>query len=325
MPTKNQLSIYQTKDGALQLKADAENETIWASQKQIAQIFCVTPQNITIHLKNIFNSGELKEESTCKESLQVQKEGNRSIKRKIKEYNLDVLISIGYRIDSVTGTNFRIWATKTLKQHITQGFTINQQRIKQNHQAFLQAVADIKLLASDNKQLSKKDILELITAFSPTWFALDRYDKNIFPLKKGSQNDIQITAKDLQTDLQKLKQELISKKEATELFAQEKKQGNLRGIMGNVFQTVFGEDAYPTTEQKAAHLLYFIVKNHPFNDGNKRSGAFAFIWFLQKMNFDFEQKITPETLATLTILIAQSNPNDKEKIIGLILLLLNKK
>ena len=137
-------TIYQTKDGALQLRTDVTNETIWANQKQIAQIFEVTPQNITIHLKNIFSSGELDEKSTCKVSLQVQREGGREVKRKIKEYNLDVLISIGYRIDSIKGTQFRIWATKTLKQHITQGFTINEARIKQNKQAFLNAVEDIK-------------------------------------------------------------------------------------------------------------------------------------------------------------------------------------
>ena len=135
-PPQNKLALYQSKDGALELKTDADNETIWANQKQIAQIFEVTPQNITIHLKNIFSSGELDEKSTCKESLQVQREGKREVKRKIKEYNLDVLIFIGYRIDSIKGTQFRIWATKTLKQHITQGFTINKARINTQKRSY---------------------------------------------------------------------------------------------------------------------------------------------------------------------------------------------
>ena len=149
---------------------------------------------------------------------------------------------------------------------------------------------------------------------------LDSYDKDNFP-KQGTKKTVQITTEELQNDLEKLKKKLITKKEATKIFAQEKQKGNLAGIVGNVFQSVFGKDAYPTLEQKAAHILYFIVKNHPFTDGN--SGAFAFIWFLQKTGASFEQKITPETLATLTILIAESNPKDKEKMIGIILLLLN--
>ena len=212
----------------------------------------------------------------------VQKEGNRKVKRKVEHYNLDMLISVGYRINSIKGTKFRKWATKTLKEHITQGFTINPNRIEKNHQAFLQAVEDIKILAKNNKQINTNDILELIKTFSYTWFSLDSYDKNNFP-KQGTKKSVQITAQELQKDLEKLKKELIAKKEATEIFAQEKQKGNLGGIVGNVFQSVFGKDAYPTLEEKAAHLLYFIVKNHPFTDGNKRSGAFAFIWFLQKL------------------------------------------
>ena len=306
----------------MELRTDADNETIWASQKQIARIFEVTPQNVTLHLKNIFSSGELDEVSTCKESLQVQKEGTREVKRKIKEYNLDVLISIGYRIDSLKGTRFRIWATRTLKRHITRGFTVNPKRMEQNPASFLQAMEDLKLLTRDNRKLPTEDVLGLIQSFSHAWFSLDRYDKNAFP-QKGTKKAIGVTAEALRKDLQELKRELIRKKEATELFAQEKREGNLAGIVGNVFQSVFGGDVYDTVERKAAHLLYFIVKNHPFNDGNKRSGAFAFIWFLQKAGYRFREKIYPGTLATLTILIAESNPKDKEKMIGVVLLLLN--
>jgi hypothetical protein len=144
------LAIYQAKNGAIELKADSNVDTIWASQKQIAQIFDVTPQNVTTHLKQIFINGELEEKATCKESLQVQKEGNREVKRKIKEYNLDVIIAVGYRINSVLGTRFCKWATTTLKQHITQGYTINKNRIEKNYQAFMSAVKYVKLIATSN-------------------------------------------------------------------------------------------------------------------------------------------------------------------------------
>lgn len=314
--------VYQTKNGSIELSADIGKETVWATQKQISDIFGVTPQNITIHLKNIFESGELDKKATCKESLQVQKEGSRTVKRKVQEYNLEVLISVGYRIDSIMGTRFRQWATQTLKDHITQGFTINPQKIEENRQAFFKAIEDIKILTYHNQSIQTHDVLELIQSFSYTWFSLDQYDKDSFP-RTGTKKEVIITAEDLQRDLQKLKSTLITKNEATELFGQEKQKGSLQGIVGNVFQSVFGQDAYETVEEKAAHLLYFIIKNHPFNDGNKRSGAFSFIWFLQKAGFDFQDKINPETLATLTILIAESNPKDKDKMIGIVLLLLN--
>jgi death-on-curing family protein len=176
-------------------------------------------------------------------------------------------------------------------------------------------------LSNNNKNLKTGDVLELIKSFSYTWFSLDNFDKGKFPII-GSKKSIKINAKELMQDIAILKAELIAKKEATTIFATEKNQGALEGILGNVFQSVFGEDAYSSLEKKAANLLYFIVKNHPFNDGNKRSGAFAFIWFLQKAKFEFQSKINPQTLAILTILIAESNPKEKDKIIGLILTLL---
>jgi len=179
-------------------------------------------------------------------------------------------------------------------------------------------------LVKNNQNLKTDDILELIKSFSYTWFSLDSYDKDKFP-KKGSKKKIQVTAEELKIDLEKLKLELITKKEATTIFGEERQKGNLEGIIGNVFQSVFGQDVYQTLEEKSAHLFYFIIKNHPFIDGNKRSGAFSFIWFLQKAGIQFKEKINPETLSTLTILIAESNPKDKEKMIGIILLLLNSK
>ena len=316
--------LYKTPNDDIKVEVFLRDENLWLTQNRITQLFGVSKSTISEHLKNIFESGELQKESTVRNFRTVRKEGNRNVARSLEFYNLDTIIAAGYRVNSKKATQFRIWATKTLKQHIIQGFTVNANRLKQNHKVFLETVHNLKSLVGTNKNIHSKDILELITIFSPTWFSLDCYDKNTFP-KQGTQKEISITAEDLQKDLAHLKRELINKKEATSLFAQEKKQGNLKGIVGSVFQTVFGADAYPTIEQKAAHLLYFIIKNHPFNDGNKRSAAFAFIWFLRKANFSFEHKITPQTLATLTILIAESNPADKEKMIGIILLLLQLK
>ncbi|SHN90742.1 Putative DNA-binding protein in cluster with Type I restriction-modification system, partial [Bathymodiolus heckerae thiotrophic gill symbiont] len=318
----NKLIIYQADNGAIELKGDIENETAWASQKEMAEIFGVTTQNITIHLKQIFKDNELEEKATCKESLQVQKEGNRSVKRKIKEYNLDVMIAVGYRINSAIGTKFRKWATKTLKQHIIQGFTINPSRIEQNYTNFMQAVDEVKTLTSNNTLLKTDDVLALIKSFAHTWFSLESFDEDKLPKGGLTKQDIQLESSALYEAVAQLKQGLIANNQATQLFAQEKKKDTLAGIFGNVFQSVFGEDAYPTIEEKAAHLLYFIVKNHPSNDGNKRTGAFAFIWFLQKAQLDFRAKITPEALTAITLLIAQSDPADKDKVIGLVVVLL---
>jgi death-on-curing family protein len=318
----NKLIIYQAESGAIELKGDIANETVWITQKQLSQVFDVTTQNITIHLKQIFKDNELEEKATCKESLQVQKEGNRSVKRKIKEYNLDVMIAVGYRINSVVGTKFRKWATKTLNQHISQGFTINPSRIEQNYASFMQAVDEVKTLTSNNTLLKTDDVLALIKSFAHTWFSLESFDEDKLPKGGLTKQDIQLESSALYEAVDHLKADLIANNQATQLFAQEKKKDALAGIFGNVFQSVFGEDAYPTIEEKAAHLLYFIVKNHSFNDGNKRTGAFAFIWFLQKVQFDFRAKITPEALTAITLLIAQSNPADKDKIIGLVVILL---
>lgn len=315
--------VYQAKNGAIELRSDIKRETLWATQKEIAQIFRVTPQNITIHLKQIFEEGELKEKATCKESLQVQTEGTRKVRRKLREYNLDVLIAVGYRINSIVGTKFRQWATKTLNAHIIDGYTINPSRVTQNYGRFLKAIEDVKKLLPKDSVTQTEDILELIKMFASTWFSLDSYDKAEFPKSGSSKKKTTLTANSLKEAINKLKSELINKKEATELFAQEKQNDNLEGIVGNVLQSFGGKNVYPTIEEKAAHLLYFIVKNHPFTDGNKRSGAFAFIWFL-KQHEQLSQSVTPEALTALTLLIAESNPKDKDRMIGLVLLLLKK-
>jgi prophage maintenance system killer protein len=321
---QNSIIIYQAKNGAIELKGDFQHETIWASQAEMAKIFNVTPQNITLHLGRIFKEKELHKISTCKEYLQVQKEGKREIKRKIKAYNLDVIIAVGYRINSLIGTRFRQWATKTLRQHITKGYTINPKIVKNNYAEFRKAVENIKQLLPAGTQIDNKSVLELVSAFADTWLSLDAYDKDKLSLSGATKKSVDLTADQLDEALLDFKKILVKKKEATELFGQARQKDAISGIVGNVMQSFGGKSVYPTVEEKAAHLLYFIVKNHPYVDGNKRSGAYAFVWFLKKAGVLDISRITPPALTAITLFIAESNPKHKDKMIRLVLQMLKK-
>ena len=311
-PKQIKQMIYQLNNGALELKADLNDETIWASQKDIVYLYGKDQSVISRHISNIFKDGEIDEKSN------MQKMHIANSDKPVVFYSLDIILAVGYRINSSKAIMFRKWATQTLKQHITQGYTINQSRIETDPNLLIEVISQLKNTAQ--KKINHDDILELIKTFSYTWFSLQRYDQQRFP-NTNTSSDIEVSIENLYQDIERLKLDLIDKKEATMLFAQEKIQGALDSILKNVFQNVFGQELYPSVEEKASHLLYFIIKNHPFNDGNKRTAAFAFIWLLKQ--FNYTHKITPETLATLTILIAESKPNDKQKMIGMILLLLS--
>lgn len=319
--SRNDIVVYQAKNGAIELREDLRAGTVWASQKQFAEIFGVNVRTINEHIQNIFKTKELSESSVVRNFRITASDGK---SYNTKHYNLDMVISVGYRVNSKTATKFRQWATKTLRSHIMDGYTINSSRIEKNYQAFLRAVEDVKKLLPAGNAMRAADVLELIKTFAGTWFSLDAYDKSALPKSGLSKKQVQFTAEELAEALIQLKNDLIGKKEATELFAQERQAGNFKGIVGNVFQSVFGKDAYPTQEEKAAHLLYFVIKNHPFTDGNKRSGAFAFVWFLQKAKLLDTSRISPEALTALTLLIAESNPKEKERMVGVVLLLLRK-
>jgi len=320
---KQNLIIYQTKSGEIKFRGDFDHDTAWGTQRQIAEVFGVNSQAITKHIKNIYKEKELQKNQTCSVLEQVQKEGNKKVKRKVNFYNLDMIISVGYRINSSKATQFRIWATKILKQHLTEGYTINKERIGVNYEKFLQAVSDVKALLPTGNTVDTKDVLELINTFAGTWFSLDAYDTDSFPKGNVTKKQISFTSEELTQSLFKLKKELITKKQATDIFGQEREKDSVRGIVGNVFQSFAGKDLYPTIEERAAHLLYFMVKNHPFIDGNKRSGAFSFVWFLRKSSI-LRLSLTPEALTSLTLLVAESNPKDKNRITNLIILLLKK-
>lgn len=296
-----------------------KNETVWLDAHQMADIFEIDRTGVVRHINNIYNTEELSRDSTCAKIAQVAKDGKI---RDMDLYNLDMIISVGYRINSKKATQFRIWATKTLKQHITKGYTINPQMIQKNYETFLGAVEDVKKLASGNKAIQSDDVMELVKVFAGTWFSLESYDEDKLPKKGFTKKEVSIKAKDLYKGVAVLKANLIDNKQATELFAQEKSQGALEGILGNVLQRAFGREMYESIEEKAAHLLYFVVKNHVFTDGNKRTGAFCFVWFLSKTGVKYNDKITPEALTAITLLVAESDPKDMKRIIGLLLLML---
>ena len=316
--------IYQSKTGKIEFRGDFKKDTIWGSLNQIAELFGRDKSVISRHIKNIFKSNELQPGSSVAKIATVQKEGNREVVREIEYFNLDMILSIGYRVDSKQATRFRVWATKTLKQHLLEGYTINKKQLVKNYQKFQKTLENIKTLLPDDRSVGAKDTLELISAFANTWFSLEAYDSEKFPKKGWTQKQVSFTAEELNKALDNLKQELIAKKQATALFGQERSKEAAAGIIGNIFQSFAGQDLYPTIEKKSAHLLYFMVKNHPFTDGNKRSGAFSFIWFLRKAS-KLPVSLTPPALTALTLLVAESNPKDKDKMIGLILLLLKGK
>ena len=318
------IAIYQAPNGAIEFRGDYKKETIWGTQRQIAEVFGVDVRTINEHLIKIYNTDELKESATIRKFRIVQREGKREVAREVNFYNLDAILSVGYRVNSKQATQFRIWATKTLKEHLLHGYTINKKRIGENYDKFVQALADVKALLPPGNKITTDDVLNLINAFAVTWFSLDAYDKDHLPQKGVSKRRAAFTAAELIEALDELKKELIKKEEATELFGKEQNKDSVKGIVGNIFQSVSGKDAYPSAEEKAAHLLYFMVKNHPFVDGNKRSGAFAFVWFLRKTGL-LRASLTPEALTGLTLLLAESSPKDKDKMIGLVLLLLNGK
>jgi len=314
--------IYQAKNGAIELPVDASTETIWATQKQIAEVFGVDVRTVNEHLQNIFKIDELAKETTIRKIRIVQIEGSREVGREIEHYNLDAIISVGYRVNSKNATAFRKWATQTLRSYITDGYAINPARIEHNKSQFTKALNDLKLLSANVNKVGSSEVTDIALAFANTWFSLDAYDKSNLPTGGTLKKTIDISAKELQSALANLKGQLIKSKEATELFGTERDKGGLQSLYANVFQSFGGQDVYPTLEEKAAHLLYFTVKNHVFIDGNKRSGAYAFVWFLQKANLLNIQQISPQALTAITLLVAESNPQNKDKMIGVILLLL---
>lgn len=308
--------IYQAKSGAIELRGDFRHDTIWATQAQIVRLFCVDQSVVSRHIKNIFKDGEVEEKSN------MQKMHNANSDKPTVLYSLDVILGVGYRTNSKVAIGFRKWATKTLREHITKGYTINRARIAKNYDAFMKTVSDIQVLLPEHIVLDPKAILELIKEFSSTWVSLNAYDKETLSASGVTKKAVKLTGEELTVAIQNLRAELMKTGEATDIFAQERMAGSITGIVGNVMQSFGGNPVYASIEEKAAHLLYFMVKNHPFTDGNKRSGAFAFIWFLRKTRMKKARNINPGALTALTLLVAESKPEKKEIMVALITQLL---
>ena len=312
--------IYQAPNGAIEFNGDLENETVWASLDQVSKLFNRDKSGISRHIKNIFSSGELDKDSTVAIFATVQTEGSRSVSRNIEYYNLDMILSIGYRVDSKEATVFRKWATSILKQYLLNGYAINEKKLSTTKTLLNELKQTIEMIST--KSIGhEKELLNLLQNYTKTLSLLESYDKDDIDDFEGCRIDYVLTYDSTKDVLSQLKSNLMNKSEATELFANEK-DNQLKGIINNLYQTFGGVELYPSIEDKASHLLYFIIKDHPFNDGNKRSASFMFVYFLDRCDYLYkengEKKINDNALTTLTLLVASSNPKEKDLIIKLI-------
>lgn len=320
---KNKLGevvLYKTEDGKAALDVRLEGDTVWLTQAQMAKLFENTKQNISLHTRNIFRERELAEKTVVKESLTTASDGK---KYRTKYFNLDVIISVGYRVKSKRGTQFRIWATQTLKDHLVRGYTLNHQRFEKNARE-LEAALTLVRKAAGYEALTGdqgRGLVDVISRYTKTFLLLQRYDEGLLTEPKGTVGGVLPATTEARSDIATLKKDLIVRREAGPLFGQERDAG-LQSILGNLEQSVFGAPAYPSIESKAAHLLYFVIKNHPFSDGNKRIGSFLFVDFLNRNGQLFrndEAVINDVGLAALALLVAESDPKDKEIVIHLIM------
>lgn len=318
------IGIYEDADKAVEVRLDTDRETVWLTQRQMGALFDTTPENVLMHLKNIYQDNELEESATAKDFLAVQTEGRRKVRRNLKHYNLDAIISIGYRVNSRRAVQFRQWATRILREHLTRGWTLNRDRFERNARE-LEAALELVRRTARSPELgvdAGRGLVDIVARYAQTFLLLQRYDEGLLTEPKAQPGGTLPTVEQARRALEALKAELIGKGQATELFAQERGDG-LASLLGNLDQTVFGEPAYPTVESKAAHLLYFVVKNHPFADGNKRSAAYLFVDFLHRnhrlMSPAGEPVINDVGLAALTLLVAESDPTTKGTMIRLIM------
>lgn len=315
----NTIELYKTANGESQIEVRFENESVWLTLNQIADLFGRDKSVISRHLKNIYKEAELDYSSTVAKNATVQKEGKRTIKRTIEFYNLDAIISVGYRVNSKQGTQFRIWATNRLKEYLIQGYSINHKRLNELNK-LINIIAETDNHTNDANEA--KGLLSILTKYTKSFILLNQFDSNNLDLIALNENiTYEIDYNEAVDAISQLKRKLIEQKEATKLFGNQK-DSSFNGILRTVTQTFDGIYLYPTIEEQAAHLLYFIIKNHPFTDGNKRIGAFLFIWFLERnkhlLKDTGENKINDNALTALALLVAQSNPADKELMIKLV-------
>lgn len=322
--TDQQIQIFTSSDGQAQLEVALDQETVWLQQTQMALLFDTSPDNISLHLKNIFLDGELEEEATTEDFSVVRKEGSRLVRRRIKHYNLDAIISVGYRVSSKRATKFRQWATRILKDHLVEGYTINERRLVERGIESEQAVNLLSRTLTNQGLVSTEGeaVARVISDYARSWSLLEGYDEQSLNSVSIQQDSMQTLAlSHVLPAIEKLKRTLIAKGEATELFGQLRGDG-LESALATIEQGFGDELFYPNIATRAAHLLYFVIKNHPLADGNKRSGSFLFLWYLRVNQHllakPVEQLINDNTLVALALLVAESLPEQKDLMIHLI-------
>jgi prophage maintenance system killer protein len=313
--------LYEAPDGEVHLEVRLDRETVWLSQAQMAELFGRERSVVTKHINNIFQEGELDREAVCANFAHTAADGKTY---SVQNFNLDVIISVGYRVKSPRGTQFRIWATRTLKDHLVRGYTLNQQRFEANARELEAALTLVRKAAAGEALTSDqgRGLVDVVTRYAQTFLLLQRYDEGLLAEPQGVAGGRLPTLAEAHAALAGLKADLILRGEATQLFAQERGDA-FAALLGNLEQTVFGEPAYPSVEAKAAHLLYFVIKNHPFSDGNKRSAAFLFVDFLNRNARLLDDAGSPVIndigLAALALLVAESDPAQKETMIRLVM------
>ena len=316
----DQIIIYQSPDGTTLIDVRLEAETVWLTQKQMSELFGKNVRTVNEHIRNIFKEAELEEKSVIRKFRITATDGKNY---DISHYNLDVIISVGYRVKSQRGTQFRQWATKVLRDHLVQGFTVNQARIAEKGLSEMQQAVELLARTLDHQALITgigKDVLSVIVGYARTWRLLLQYDEDTLLIPAGCQPARGVLEYDFARQaIFELKQELKVRGDATDLFGSERGDA-LAAILGNIEQTMFGEPLYRTREEKAAHLLYFVIKDHPFLDGNKRIGSFLFL--LYNRQEELPEIISENTLTALALLIAESEPANKDLMIRLVVNLL---
>lgn len=322
--TNQQIQIFTSQDGEAQLEVALDRDTVWLNQAQMADLFAKDVRTVSEHIGNVYSEGELEREATVRKSRIVRQEGVRQVRREIDHYNLDVIISVGYRVKSQRGVQFRQWATRILKEHLVRGYTLNQRRLVERGVEFEQAL-DLLRRTLANQGLATPEgeaVASVISDYARSWSLLQGYDEQALGELGISQSDMRSLAlEEALRAIGELKQTLIIKGEATELFAQLRGDG-LSSALATIEQGFGDELFYPNVASRAAHLLYFVIKNHPLADGNKRCGSFLFLWYLRRNQHllarPVEQLINDNTLVALALLVAESLPDQKTLMIRLV-------
>lgn len=324
---KGEIIIYQSEDGHTELNVRLDGDTVWLSQAQIAHLFQTDRTSIVRHINNIYRNGELKKEATCAIFTQVQTEGTRQVRRSLPLYTLDMIISVGYRVNSKQATQFRIWANRVLKEYLVQGYAVRRDLQSEQLEELKRTIAVMSNVLSA-KAVTRDEavgLLRVISDFSYGLDTLDRYDYQQLEVSHTTAEErFRATYENAMEALQTLKKEFG----ASELFAREK-DASFRSTMGAIYQTYGGEDLYPSVEEKAANLLYLTVKNHSFSDGNKRIAAFLFLWFMERNGIlyreDGSRRVENNTLVALTLMIAESRVEEKDIMTKVVVNLINNR